>query len=178
MATENTEKRSVTGLDTARDRKEAEYNLVESLLSAAEFKTAEESITEAEIKRGGKYLFSVRLHPISDGDLRFARKKATDMMKNPNGKNLPPIEKEFNTAKFKSWVIYMATTEGDQQRIWGNSQILQKFGLGLPVESIDTLLTAGEKAKLFDLVTKISGMDEDEEGEESVDQETFQPSAD
>lgn len=178
MAAENTEKRSVTGLDTASDRKEAEYNLVESLLSAAEFKTADENITEAEIKRGGRYLFSVHLHPIGDEDFRFARKKATVMMKNPNGKNLPPIEKEFNSVKFKSWVIYVATTEADQQKIWGNSQIMQKFGLGIPAESIDVLLTAGEKSKLFDLVTKISGMDEDEEGEEIVDQETFQPNAD
>lgn len=174
MANTNEDKKSVTGLDQASNRKEAEYNLVEALLSAAEYKTDDENITEAEIKRAGKFLFSVHLHPVSDEDTRAARKKATVMMKNPNGKNLPPIEKEFNNAKFKSWLIYMATTEADQQKVWGNTQVMQKYGLALPVESIDILLTVGEKNKLFDVVTEISGLGNDEDGEEIVDQENFQ----
>lgn len=174
MANQEIEKKSVTGLDQASNRKEAERDLVSALLSAAEYKDSEDSITEAEIKRNGEVLFSVNIHPVSDTDTSFARKKATIYMKNPNGKGLPPIEKEFVNTKFKSWVIYIATTEEDQQKIWGNSAIMQKFGLAEPWESIDVLLTVGEKNKLFDLVTKISGLDDDEEGEEVVDKETFQ----
>ena len=64
MANPETEK-SITGLDQATNRKEAEYDLVKSLLEAAEFKTADENITEVEIKRGGKFYFAVRVHPIS-----------------------------------------------------------------------------------------------------------------
>lgn len=166
------EKKSVTGLDSAANRKEAEYDLVKSLLEASEFRVSEENITEAEIKRAGKYLFSVHLHPISEPDARQARKKATTYMPNPNGKRLPPIEKEMNTSKFNSWLIYLATTEEDQQKIWGNPAIMEKFSLAQPVESIDVLLTLGEKRKLADLVTEISGMD-DEEDEETVDEEEY-----
>lgn len=166
------EKKSVTGLENASNRKEAEYDLVKSLLEASEFKVAEENITEAEIKRAGKYLFSVHLHPISEPDARVARKKATTYMPNPNGKRLPPIEKELNTSKFNSWLIYLATTEADQQKIWGNPTIMEKFSLAQPVESIDVLLTLGEKRKLADLVTEISGMDEDED-EETVNEEEY-----
>ena len=156
------EKKDVTGLDTATNRKEAEYDLVKSLLEAADYK--DDDITEVEIKRNGKCLFTVHMHPISDEDARMARKKATVYMPNPNGKRLPPIEKELNSAKFTSWIIYMATTEEDQQKIWGNQAIMQKFGLAQPVESIDVLLKFGEKDKLGDLVMKISGIeDEDEE---------------
>lgn len=167
---EDKEKELVTGLETAEDRKEAEYDLVKALLESADYKDAEENITEAEIKRAGKYLFTVHLHPISEPDARFARKKATTYMPNPQNKKLPPIEKEFDTSKFNSWLIYLATTEEDQQKIWGNSVIMQKYGLAQPYESIDTLLTLGEKHKLADLVTDISGMNDDEE---TMDEEEY-----
>lgn len=174
MAANNeNENKSVTGLDLAADRKEAEYDLVKSLLEAADYKTDEKNITEVEIKRAGKYLFTVHIHPISDPDIRAARKHATRYMPNPNGKKLPPIEREFDNAKFGSWVIYLATTEEDQQKIWGNPQIMQKFGLAQPYESIDFLLRLGEKRKLMELVTDISGLD-DEDDEDYIDEETFQ----
>lgn len=168
---ETEEKKNVTGLDTASNREEAEYDLVKALLESAEYKTAEEEITEVDIKRSGKFLFTVHLHPISEPDVRTARKKATIYMPNPNGRKLPPIEKDFDTAKFNAWLIYLATTEEDQEKIWSNPAIMQKFGLAQPVDSIDTLLTLGEKRKLADLVSDISGMDDDEE--ENMDEEEF-----
>ena len=168
------EKNSVTGLDQATNRKEAEYDLVASLLEAAEFKTAGDNITEVEIKRAGKYLFSVHIHPISDPDTRFARKKATIFMPNPNNKKLPPIEKEFNNSKFTSWLIYLATTEEDQQKIWGNAAVMQKKNLMEPWESVDALLNVGEKRALLDEVFKISGLnDDDDDGEEIIDEEEY-----
>lgn len=173
MATNDTEKKSVTGLDTVANRKEAEYDLVTALLEAAEFKNAEDQITEVEIKRAGKYLFTVHIHPLSESDVRFARKKATIYMPNPNNKKLPPIEKDFNTAVFNSWLIYLATTEDDQKKIWGNAAVLQAKNLQQAVESVDVLLTIGEKRKLSDLVMEISGMDDDETDEEIVDEEEY-----
>lgn len=155
------EKTNVTGLESASNRKEAEYDLVKSLLEAAEFKTSEDFVTEVEMKRAGKFMFAVHIHPVSDPDTRLARKKATIYMKNPNGKGLPPIEKDFDTSKFRSWLIYLATTEEDQQKIWGNPALMQKHNLAEPWESIDTVLSFGEKSALFDEVTKISGLDED-----------------
>lgn len=173
MATE-IEKKNITGLDQAADRKEAEYDLVKSLLEAAEYQTAEDNITEAEIKRSGKFMFSVHLHPISDLDVKTARKKATTYMPNPNGRKLPKIEKEFDSSMFNSWLIYLATTEDDQQNIWGNPTIMQKFGLMQPVESIDVLLKVGEKRRLSELVLEISGLNDDDEDEAVYDEETFQ----
>ena len=166
-----TEKKDVTGLDNAADRKEAEYDLVTALLESAEYRTSEEEITEVEIKRGGKYLFTVHFHPLSDTDARTARKKSTTYMPNPNNKKLPPIEKELDTAKFNSWLIYLATTEADQEKIWGNGAVMQKYGLAQPVESIDILLTMGEKRKLVELVSDISGMND--EDDEIVDEEEY-----
>lgn len=176
---ETTKKATVTNLDQVEDRKEAEYDLVASLLEAAEFKTSDDNITEAEIKRNGKFLFSVKLHPLGDNDLRFARKKASTYMPNPNNKKLPPILKEQNEVLLKSWLIYLATTEEDQTKVWGNPAIMTKHGLSQPVESIDILLTAGEKEKLSELVGKISGLVDDDdltgdgENEETMDEEDY-----
>lgn len=167
------EKNTITGLDTTENRKEAEYDLVSALLTAAEYKTNDDNITEATIKRKGKFLFSVHLHPISEADARIARKKATTYIPNPNGKKLPPIEKERDESKLSSWLIYLATTEEDQQKIWGQPAVMQKYGLNFPYESIDLLLTYGEKQKLADLVGEISGMldDEDSDSEPLTEEE-------
>lgn len=175
------ERTNVTGLDQAADRKEAEYDLVTALLEAADFKTSDDSIYEAEIKRGGKFLFSVHLHPLSEADTRVARKKATIYAPNPNGKKLPKIEVDRNEPLFASWLIYLATTEADQEKIWGNPQLMKKVGAMLPVDTIDHVLTIGEKEKLTALVGKISGMvdedddagnDEENGGEETTMDET------
>lgn len=180
MAEKTTEKTNVTGLDQATNRKEAEYDLVTSLLAAADYKTSDDAVTEIRIERNGVYYFSVHVHPVSDKDTRFARKKATIYMANPNGKKLPPIEKDFDTAKFRSWIIYLATTEEDQVKIWGNTAVMQKHALSEPWESIDVLLAFGEKTKMFDTITEISGLDEDGnvDTDENMDEESFRDSTD
>lgn len=150
-----------TTLESASNPKEAEFDLVANLLSAAEYRTSEDTITEVEIKRGGKLLFPVRIRPLSDDETRQARKNATTFGRNPAGKKYPPIEKEFNNALFSSWLIYLATIPEDQEKVWGNKTIMSKYGLMQPVESIGILLTIGEKDKLVDTVMDISGLNDD-----------------
>lgn len=170
MTTEQ-EKANITGLDNAADRKAAEYDLVTALLEAADFKESDDNITKVDIKRNGKFLFAVRVHPLSESDIRFARKKATVTMPNPNNKKLPPIEKEVDTAVFHSWLVYLATVEEDQENIWGNSAVMKKHSIMQAADSIDVLLRAGEKDRLVDVILDISGMNEN--GEEEVGTEDF-----
>lgn len=170
------EKKNVTGLDLADDRKEAEYDLVKSLLEASSFKTAEESITEVTIARNGKFLFMVRVHPLSDSDVKFAQKKAGIYKTNPNNKKLGQVKVDTDAGVLGSWLIYLATVEADQDKIWGNSAIMQKFSLAQPWQSIDCLLMTGEKSKLVDTILEISGMNDDEE--EQMDEEEFQSASD
>lgn len=174
----NTEKKEITtGLENATNRKEEEFDLLKNLLEAAEYATADDNIVQVKVMRNGKLLFPVKMRPLGDAELRAARKKATVYMKNPQGKNLPPIEKDFNNVKFKSLVIYAATTEDDQALVWGNKTIMDKFNLMEPYESVDILLTAGDKTKLFDKAIEIAGLGDDEEGEE-VTMEDFRPESD
>lgn len=150
------------GLDTASNPAEREYDLTEALLTAADFRDDADNITAVEIRRKGKLLFTVHIHPMSDTDNRIARKRATTYCKDPRGAKYPQIEKDFNTNLFNSWIIYLATTEEDQSKIWGNSAVKQKFGLLQNVESIDILLRAGEKSALISKIVEISGFDEEE----------------
>lgn len=168
----NEEKKNVTGLDMAADRKEAEYDLVKSLLEASSFKTAEDSITEVTIARNGKFLFKVRVHPLSDADVKTAQKKAGIFKPNPNNKKLGQVKVDTDAGVLGSWLIYLATVEKDQNEIWGNGAIMQKFNLMQPWQSIDCLLMTGEKNKLVDTILEISGMNDDDE--EQMDEEEFQ----
>ena len=178
----NEEKKSVTGLDTAMDRKEAEYDLVSSLLEAADYKNSEDEITEVTIARNGKFLFAVRIHPISDSDAKKAQKEAGVYKPNPANKKLGKVKVDQDNAKLASWMIYLATTEEDQEKIWGNRQVMTKYGLMENWESVDILLKKGEKDDLLEEVLKISGMDDDDdnddEGNEKMDDETFRATSD
>lgn len=165
MAKTNEEKKDLTGLSTATNKEAVEYDLVTGLLEAAEFRNNEEK--EVEIRRNGKLLFTVHVRAVSDDEGRIARKNATTYGKNPAGKGYPPIEKEYNSSLFHSWLIYIATREDDKEKIWGNHAIMDKYSLLRPVESIDVLLKHGEKMKLIDIITEISGI-EDEDGEEAT----------
>lgn len=163
MAAKENENEIITGLEAADNKKEAEYNLVEALLEAAAYREDKDLVTTVEIKRNGKFLFEVNIRPLGDVEVKAARKKATKYMPNPQNKKLPPIEKEFNTGLFNCLIIYAATTDEDKVKIWGNKAIMDKYGLVEAHESVDVLLTVGEKTALADKVVEISGMDDTEE---------------
>ncbi len=158
------------GLDTAVNAKEREYDLTTSLLSAANWREDEDLCREAEIRRNGKFLFSVRLHPIGSEESRRARKNATTYMRNPQGPKYPQIEKDYNDSLYASWLIYLATFEEDQTKIWGNKSVMDKFGLGQNVETIDVLLRVGEKNNLLEIVSEISGFIDDTDGNDAKEE--------
>lgn len=163
------EENMVTGLETAtkaREKKEKEYDLVSALLSAANYRNDEDLITTVEIRRNGKFLFEVNLHPIGDEEAKRIRKRATTYMQNPVNKKLPPVEKDFDSGLFNALIIYEATTAEDKKKIWGNKEVMEKYNLVQPHESIDVLLTVGEKNRLSDKVIEISGWNEDVEKDE------------
>lgn len=178
MATKKDETQNVTGLDTALNRQEAEYDLVTALLEAAAYKTDEDSITEVTIARNGKFLFKVRIHPLSDADVKQAQKKAGVYKPNPTNKKLGKVKVDQENDKLASWLIYLATVPEDQEKIWGNSKIMSTYNLFEPWESIDTLLKKGEKDKLLEQVFDISDMNDDDDEEGKMDEETFQSTSD
>lgn len=162
MATKEN-KEILSGLENADNVKEAEYDLVASLLEAANYRESEDLLTTVDISRAGKFLFAVSVHPIGDEEIKAARKQAKVMMNNPQNRKLPKVQKDFDDGKFNSLIIYSATCTEDQKKIWGNDAIKKKYDLVENYESVDVLLTAGEKADLVNLIIEISGMNDDED---------------
>ena len=172
MANKNieNEEKIVAGVDTAANPVQAEEDFVAGLLEAASYKDEEDSKKEIEIKRNGKVLFTFTVRPVSTDEFYTARKKGSKFVKNPLNKKLPQIEseKDFDTALFHSWLIYIATVDADKEKVWGNPAIKNKYNLMLPVDSVPVLLRMGEMNKVVDIIMDISGIGTDEE-EESVE---------
>lgn len=169
------EKESITGIDTASDRKAAEYDLLEALLEASEYKNDIDNIATVTITKGEKVLFTVRLHPLSEPDVRKARKAATSYVKNKKNNRFVK-EEEFNTSTFNSWLIYLATVDEDRERVWDNKGFMKQHGLMQGWESIDKLIPFGKKRQMAELVLEISGMND--EDDEMVTDEQFRESDD
>lgn len=144
---------------------EQEYDLLESLLMAAEDSYA---LTPVRIERNGVYRFTVHVHAVSEKDKETAHRAATKYMPNPAGKHLPPIEKGTDKALFRSWLIYLATSDEDKKKIWGQKAVMDKYNLMQAAETVDILLKSGEKDSLMDLIAELSGF-----GENSITTEEF-----
>lgn len=159
------ERKDVTGLNVATDKQTAEYNIVEGLLKAAEFKNEEKKVVE--IRRNGQFLFAVNVRAVSESEAREARKKATTYTKNPAGKGYPKIESDYNSSLFNSWLIYIATSDHDKKEIWGNRAVMDKLDVMSPVDTIDAVLTIGEKLELVKVIEEISGLSNDDDDDEN-----------
>lgn len=171
--TNNEEEKVVVGIDDAKNPVAAEEDFVKGLLEAAAYKENknDDELKEIEIIRGGKKLFGFNVRPISSDEFYEARKKGAKFVKNPAGKRLPLIEseKDFDTAKFHSWLIYTATIDKDKEKVWNNSAIKNKYNLMQPVESVPVLLKMGEMNKAVDIIMDISGIGSDYEDEDTVE---------
>lgn len=150
-----------TGLPGEEEVLRNEYDLMEGLLEAAEYKNDEDLQKKVEIRRKDKFLFAFTVRPLSEEDIRNARKKATKTKKNPAGRNLPDIEVDTDVSALRSWKIYLATIEPDRSEIWDNMALKKKFNAMQGYELVDVLLTGGEKSAVIELIDEISGYDLD-----------------
>lgn len=168
----NEEKKNTLGLDTVPDRKEAELSLVEGLLAAASFREDDDQQVTYEVRRAGKFYFKFTVRPLDNTDVQLASKKAGIYKPNPTNKKLGTVKVDTDSAKYNSWLIYLATIPKDQQEVWGNPVIMQKFGLMEPWESIDKLLMIGEKTDILEKILKLSGLNDEDDDETMDDEET------
>ena len=145
----------------AENVEDKQYDLVKSLLEAADYKEDESSRQKIEIKRDGKFLFEFTIRPLSEDEVLQIRKASAKYARNPAGKNLPKIETEVNWPQFKSRKIYEATIDEDREKIWDNPAIKKKFDLFEGWEAVDILLPGGWKNAVSDAIDQLSGYDVD-----------------
>jgi hypothetical protein len=165
MAKEVLEEKSVETTGIPDNVEEQEYDLLESLLMAAE---DNEALTPVRIERNGVHRFTFRVHALSEKERGNAYKAASTYEANPAGKHLPKIKKDTDESLYRSYLIYYATADEDRRKIWGQKKVKDKYNLMHDAETIDCLLKSGEKDAVLDLIAGLSGF-----GSNSVTTEEF-----
>lgn len=138
-----------------------EENFIQGLIGAAGFANETQRI---EIVRSGKLLFAFNVHPLTATEYNDCKEKHTKYVRSKQlGMKLPETT---YSVKYRSEIIYQATTEDDRKKLWGNKAIwnaLLAQGLQImgPLDVIDYCLKAGEKDRVIDAIDKLSGYESD-----------------
>lgn len=139
-----------------------EDDLLNGLLAAANYKDDENETVEIVIARGGRDLFSFRIHPLSEDDFNRCRKRCTKYVKSKTQGGIR-VPEEVDTVKYRCMLIYEATVPEDRAKIWDNKKLWKAKDLATGVEAVDILLKAGEKNAICEKLDAISGYELSEE---------------
>ena len=139
-----------------------EDDLLNGLLAAANYKDDENETVEIVIARGGRDLFSFRIHPLSEDDFNRCRKRCTKYVKSKTQGGIR-VPEEVDTVKYRCMLIYEATVPEDRAKIWDNKKLWKAKDLATGVEAVDILLKAGEKNAICEKLDAISGYELTEE---------------
>lgn len=119
-----------------------EENFIQGLIGAAGFANETQRI---EIVRSGKLLFAFNIHPLTATEYNDCKEKHTKYVRSKQlGMKLPETT---YSVKYRSEIIYQATTEDDRKKLWGNKAIwnaLLAQGLQImgPLDVIDYCLNS------------------------------------
>ena len=137
----------------------SEQDILRGLIEAGTEKDNESTYRKIQIKRGGVLKFEFRIRPVSEEESLACHDHATKFA--PRKKGQPKREIETNSAKFRSWLIYTATVDGDRAKTWDNRQAQEALNILQGVDMIDAVLLSGEKDRIIDVINEISGYGDD-----------------
>lgn len=139
-----------------------EGDIIKGLLASADYKSDESEQQKIQIARNGKVYFEFTVRPLSEDEYDRCKTKNTKYVQNKQlGMKLP---KETNTVKYRSTLIYQATTDEDRKKLWDNKQVwdglnAKGFQIITGTDVIDVVLKSGEKDAVLDAIDKLSGYD-------------------
>lgn len=139
-----------------------EDDLLNGLLAAANYKDDENETVEIVIARGGRDLFSFRIHPLSEDDFNRCRKRCTKYVKSKSQAGIR-VPEEVDTVRYRCMLIYEATVPEDRAKVWDNKKLWKAKDLATGIEAVDILLKAGEKNAICEKLDAISGYELSEE---------------
>lgn len=136
-----------------------ERAILQGLIDAGREKDDASTYETIEIRRAGKLYFRFRIRPITEEESLQCHDQATKYA--PRKRGQPKREIETNNAKFRSWLIYVATVEEDRKKTWDNKKAQDALGVLQGADLIDAVLLPGEKDRVIDRINVISGYDDD-----------------
>jgi hypothetical protein len=145
----------------------AERSLLDAMLGAA--KQREQATEIIEIAREGQVLFAFRIRPLTEEENEACDEMATIYKKDRRA--LAPIPIRTDRAKYRSLVIVKATVafcekaeDGsyrDVPSMWDSADLHRQFGIAGNHEVVDHILLPGEKERVMDRISELSGFGPD-----------------
>ena len=157
MATEKTkiEEIELTEEENKGQLRTYENDILKGLLAAANYETEEENIHPIEIARNGVVLFTFHIRPLSEEEYQKCKDKNTKYVRNKQlGIKFP---ENTDSLRYRSALIYQATTKEDREKIWDNKEAWKALNVLTGIDLIEKTLLAGEKDAILEKVDKISG---------------------
>lgn len=157
MATEKTkiEEIELTEEENKGQLRTYENDILKGLLAAANYETEEENIHPIEIARNGVVLFTFHIRPLSEEEYQKCKDKNTKYVRNKQlGIKFP---ENTDSVRYRSALIYQATTKEDREKIWDNKEAWKALNVLTGIDLIEKTLLAGEKDAVLEKVDKISG---------------------
>ena len=139
-----------------------EDEMIAGLLEAAAFKSDDSLQKKIEIKRNGKLLFSFFVRPLTEEEIQGCRRKATKRRPDPRGRQFGMIELETDYFKLRSYKIIAATVDKGQGILWKNKKLKDSLNVIDDVDVVETVLMAGEKDRISNIIDEISGYGADD----------------
>lgn len=131
-----------------------EQDFVAGMLEAAKTRINPETPT-IKIIRDEKVLFTFRVRALDEDEWQSCRRKSLMNRGKPT--------EEVNNARFINQVIYEATLEDDKEKTWKVKQLWKQFGVVTGSELVGKILSVGEKNKIFEVISNLSGYYDDYE---------------
>lgn len=131
-----------------------EQDFVAGMLEAAKTRINPETPT-IKIIRNEKLLFTFRVRALDEDEWQSCRRKSLMNRGKPT--------EEVNNARFINQVIYEATLEEDKEKTWKVKQLWKQFGVVTGSELVGKILSVGEKNKIFEVISNLSGYYDDYE---------------
>ena len=157
MATEKTkiEEIELTEEENKGQLRTYENDILKGLLAAANYETEEENIHPIEIARNGVVLFTFHIRPLSEEEYQKCKDKNTKYVRNKQlGIKFP---ENTDSVRYRSALIYQATTKEDREKIWDNKEAWKALNVLTGIDLIDKVLLAGEKDAVLEKLDEISG---------------------
>lgn len=135
------------------DTEKLEQDIVSALMEAGSWRK-DNIRREVRITRDDILLFSFNIEPIDEDTWRKCRRQ--------NTRNKGKRTEELDDSRFLSQIIYEATTEEDKARLWKNKDVWKKFNVTNGADVVNLVLKPGEKTKIVEVISVISGYDDDD----------------
>lgn len=127
------------------------------LLTLADYKNDESLWERVRIRRAGKEVLSFRVRPLDEQEINDIRRECVRRLPNPLGRDYPALEGECDMVRLRSLKIVCATVEEDRRALWENGALQRGLNVMRACDTVDTLLTAGEKDAVIARIDRISG---------------------